>query len=139
MHQLEFTKNPTAKEMETLTLGISKNAEEKKGLSLHVEPFGFFHKDSQGIILAGCHGEMCYESMYISQLWVSKELRHQGLGTLLMQKAESLAKDSGCHLIAINTMDWEAELFYKKLGFKVDFVRSGYEKDSKMLFLSKKI
>ena len=137
MYELEFTESPATKEMKALTDGISENAKEIKGIALHVQPFGFFHKDSQGIILAGCHGEICYKSMFISQFWVSKDLRLQGLGTELMQKAEVFAKDSGCKMIAINTMDWEAEDFYKKLGFKVDFVRSGYEKNSKMLFLSK--
>lgn len=137
MYELEFTKNPTFEEIEALTEGISENAKEIKGIALQVQPFGFFHKDSQGVILAGCQGEICYKSMFISQLWVSEKLRHQGIGTLLMQKAEALAKDSDCQMLAINTMDWEAESFYKKLGFKVDFERSGYEKNSKMLFLSK--
>ncbi len=75
--------------------------------------------------------------MFIDQLFVSKPLRHQRIGTLLMQKAEQFAKDSACHMMAINTMDWEALNFYKKLGFKVDFERSGYAKDSKMSLLSK--
>ncbi len=137
MYELEFTKNPTPNEVEALTNGISENAIEVKGIALQVQPFGFFYKNAQGIVLAGCHGEICYQSMYISQLWVSKNLRHQGIGTLLMQKAEAFAKDSDCKILSINTMDWEAEDFYKNLGFKVDFARSGYEKNSKMLFLSK--
>lgn len=137
MYELEFTKSPSSKEIEAITAGISEYAQEKKDMALHVESFGFFHKDSHGVILAGCHGKIFYKSMFISQLWVSKSLRHQGIGTLLMQKAEALAKDSSCQMITINTMDWEAESFYKKLGFHVDFERSGYEKNSKLIFLSK--
>ncbi len=137
MVELEFTKKPTSEEIEALTAGLSEYAQEKKGITLQAQSFGFFHRDFQGAILAGCNGVICYKTMFIDQLWVSKNLRGHGIGTQLMQKAETLAKDLDCQIIAINTMDWEAESFYKNLGFKIDFERPGYEKNSKMIFLSK--
>ena len=35
-------------------------------------------------------------------------------------------------------MDWEALDFYKNLGYDVEFVREGFEKESKMYLLQKK-
>jgi ribosomal protein S18 acetylase RimI-like enzyme len=54
-----------------------------------------------------------------------------------MQKAETLAKQSGCRFIAVNTFDWEALEFYKKLGFYVEFERKGFDKNSTFCFLRK--
>jgi ribosomal protein S18 acetylase RimI-like enzyme len=37
----------------------------------------------------------------------------------------------------VNTMDWEALDFYKKLGYEVEFERHGFLKDSIFYFLRK--
>jgi len=55
------------------------------------------------------------------------------------EKAESLAKKSHCHFIAVNTFDWEALDFYKKLGFYVEFERKGFDKNSIFYFLRKNL
>lgn len=36
-------------------------------------------------------------------------------------------------------MDWEALPFYQKLGYSVEFIREGYDSDSKFYFLRKPI
>lgn len=134
--QIEFTKSPREKDVQALTNGIASYAKEMRGLT-PVEPFGFFSKDPHGVILAGCNGIIFYGSMFIDQLWVDKKLRHQGIGTQLMQKAEQFAKDSSCTMITVHTMDWEALDFYKRFGFKIDLERAGYANNSKMFFLRK--
>ena len=40
-------------------------------------------------------------------------------------------------LVFLTTMDWEALPFYQKLGYQIEYVREGYEKDSKMFVLRK--
>jgi ribosomal protein S18 acetylase RimI-like enzyme len=57
--------------------------------------------------------------------------------TKLMEAAQKLAKESGCNFMAVNTMDWEALDFYKKLGFYVEFERRGFDKNSIFYFLRK--
>lgn len=133
---LKFTDNPSSQEIDALMQGILEQAKEIRGLS-GIKPFGFFYKDAGGEILAGCNGMLFYGSMYVDQLWVDKSLRNQGIGTQIMQKAEEFARKSDCSMITLNTMDWEALDFYKKLGFQLDFERSGYAKNSKMYFLRK--
>ena len=54
-----------------------------------------------------------------------------------MQAAEKLAQEKGCISAAVNTMDWEALDFYKKLGYRVEFERHGLAKDSICYFLRK--
>ena len=56
-----------------------------------------------------------------------------------MLKAETLAKDNAGHFIAVNTFDWEALDFYKKLGYYVEFERKGFDKNSTFYFLRKNL
>ena len=78
-----------------------------------------------------------YGCLYVGQLWVAEELRGQGYGTQLMKKAENLARKSECSFMAVNTFDWEALDFYKKLGFYVEFERHGFSKNAIFYFLRK--
>lgn len=56
-----------------------------------------------------------------------------------MKEAEKLAYDNHCNFIAVNTMDFEALDFYKKLGFVIEFERHGFDKNSTMYFLRKDV
>ena len=78
-----------------------------------------------------------YGGLFVGQLWVTEKFRGKGYGIQLMQKAEALAKESKCNFIAVNTFDWEALDFYKKLGFDVEFERKGFDKNSIFYFLRK--
>lgn len=80
-----------------------------------------------------------YGGLFVGQLWVKETLRGMGYGTQLMQKAEELAEKSGCNFIAVNTFDWEALDFYKKLGYYVEFERKGFDNNSTFYFLRKNL
>lgn len=80
-----------------------------------------------------------YGQLYVSQLWVDEKLRGQGYGTKLMQLAEAHAKENNCSFVAVNTMNFEAPEFYKKLGFYVELERHGFDKDSIFYFLRKNL
>ncbi len=69
---------------------------------------------------------------------MEKSLRGNGYGSQLMMAAEKFGKENGCTFAAVNTMDWEALYFYKKLGYEVEFERHGFLKDSVFYFLRKK-
>lgn len=56
-----------------------------------------------------------------------------------MGEAEQVGIEVGARFITLNTMDWEALLFYEKLGYAIEFIRAGYDKDSKMFMLRKNL
>jgi ribosomal protein S18 acetylase RimI-like enzyme len=99
--------------------------------------FAFFIRDEQGKIVGGCAGDNLYGCLYVGQLWLTEQLRGNGYGTKLMQEAENLARKSDCNFMAVNTFNWEALDFYKKLGFYVEFERKGFDKNSIFYFLRK--
>jgi hypothetical protein len=78
-----------------------------------------------------------YGGLFVGQLWVKEELRGKGYGKQLMLLAEDLARKSQCGFVTVNTFEWEALSFYKKLGFYVEFARHGFDKESVFYFLRK--
>ena len=87
----------------------------------------------------GVSGTSFYGSLYVDSLWITTSLRHQGWGTTLMREAEKIGKERGAGFVTVNTMDWEALLFYQKLGYSIEFTRAGYDKNSKMFMLRKSL
>ena len=55
---------------------------------------------------------------FIGALFVEEPLRHQGLGTYLLQEAEKLAKENGASMILTNAGDWNVG-FFRKNGYLV--------------------
>lgn len=131
-----YEPNPDSKDVNTLKQGIIDYANSKKGHK-PMEPFAFFIRDEQGNVIAGCNGNIGYDWVYVDQLWVSEFLRGKGYGTALMKAAEELGKKKGCVSAAVNTMDWEAPEFYKKLGYRIEFERHGLAKNSVFYYLRK--
>ena len=128
--------NPTPEDIQILCDGISHEAQKKKQLK-SVNFFAFFIRDNDEKIVGGCNGAILHDWSYVDQLWVSESLRGQGYGTQLMLSAEKLAADHKSRFITVNSYNWEAPNFYKKLGFYVEFERHNPEKDSTFYFFRK--
>lgn len=135
-YTITYAKNPSPEEVDILGNGIKEQAKQKKDMN-QLDFFAFFIRDEKGQVVGGCNGDNMYGSLFVGQLWVAEHLRGQGYGTKLMQAAEKLGKESGCNFMAVNTFDWEALDFYKKLGFYVEFERHGFDKNSVFYFLRK--
>jgi ribosomal protein S18 acetylase RimI-like enzyme len=118
--------------------GLNEASAKAKGMR-PVEPFGFFIKDDDGQVVGGVMGARMFGSLHTDILWVDERLRNQGWGTKLMAEAEALGKASGCSFATVSTMDWEALSFYQRLGYSIEFTRTGYEKNSTMYLLRKSL
>ncbi len=135
-YTIQFEENPTNAEIQILQDGIADYAKQMK----RQEPlkfFGYFVRDNENHIKGGCNGCIYYGCLYIDNLWVAEELRGKTYGTQLMQFAEQFGKNNHALFSTVNTMDWEALGFYKKLGYAVEFERTGYINNSTFYFLKK--
>jgi GNAT superfamily N-acetyltransferase len=134
--KIEFTISPLTQDIDFLTHKIN---EETKSF-VTATPFAFFIRDKDGSITAGANGSLIFGSIYTDQLWVHRNHRKSGYGTKLMEVIHEYGRQSKCAISTVNTMNFQAaHEFYKKLGYKVDFERSGYHKNSKMLFMWKEL
>ncbi len=130
--------NPQHDDVQKLGSGIMEYASQQRGHK-PIEFFAVFVRDANNEIRGGCSFCNLYGCLYVDQLWLEESLRGKGYGTQLMQEAEKVGKEQGCTFATVNTMDWEALDFYKKLGYEVEFERRGFLKDSVFYFLRKEL
>src|SRR5882672_5383935 len=76
-------------------------------------------------ILGGLIATTRNKWLKISIMAVAPSHRGQGLGSLLVRKAETLARRRGCRYAYVDTMSYQAPAFYRKLGYR----RTGTLKD----------
>ncbi len=137
-YKIIYDLNPKEDDTKILWEGISEHARLMRG-HRPGKAFAFFIKDELMQIKGGCSGYIFYGCLSIDLLWIESDLRGQGYGLELMKSAEELSKKNNCHFITVNTMDWEALDFYKKLGYSVEFKRQGFDKEGIFYFLRKEL
>ncbi len=73
-------------------------------------------RDDTGAVIGGLWGATGHGWLYTQMLVVPEPLRGLGVGTQLMQQAESLAIDRGCTQAWVDTQ-FGARAFYERLGY----------------------
>ena len=77
-------------------------------------------KDEDGLVIAGINSLIyCWKILYIDVLFVDESHRGQQLGSRLLKKVESDAKEMGVSLSHLDTFDWQAKDFYLKAGYEI--------------------
>lgn len=98
----------------------------------------FKHKDKSGKSVGGLCCYEFYGTLLIDVLWIEENCRKQGIGTNLLKKAEEYALSKKLQKISVSTMEcWNAVNFYKKNGFHIEFVKTGFSNGLKQYFLAK--
>lgn len=133
---IEHTPTPASADIDFLTQKI--NEETLKFGKAH--PFAFFIRDEKNQIIAGCNGGLIFGSIYTDQLWVHPDHRKNGFGHKLMEAVHNYGRENGCTMATVATMNFQGVLvFYKKLGYAVDFERPSYTQNSSCIFLKRSL
>lgn len=90
-------------------------------------------------ILGGLWGSTNWGYLNVNLLAVKESLRGQGYGTKLMQRAEDLSRQRGCHSAFLNTFSFQAPDFYERLGYRVFGQLPDFPPGHKRIFMSKKL
>jgi len=114
--RIELTQNPTEEQRQAILQPLIEYNDAQTGGSKS-EPFALMVKDEKGAILGGLYGRMIFRWMFIELLSVPEQCRGQGIGSKLMAQAQALAKEKNCYGLWLDTFDFQAPEFYKKLGF----------------------
>ena len=96
-----------------------REAAEIESLNLYVE-------DEHGEIMAGLVAETFGNWLEIEYLFVKDDLRGQGIGSQLLQRAESEAKNRNCRYVFVNTYQFQAPAFYQKHDYQEVFTLKDY-------------
>jgi GNAT superfamily N-acetyltransferase len=118
------------------------------GLTDHALPFttvpGFktlavFMRDERGQVVGGAWGQVNWNWISVSVLWLSDDLRGYGYGRRLMVELEQAAKAQGCEQAHIETFSFQARPFYEALGYEVFAALEEYPKGYKKYFMKKRL
>lgn len=84
-----------------------------------VRPLNFLAYDAAGTIVGGLIGETQFLWLKISVIAVAEHARRRGVGRRLVELAEQEAKGRGCRYAYVDTLDYQAPDFYRKLGYRI--------------------
>ena len=90
------------------------------------EPLNIYVEDDSGELMAGLVGETFGNWLEIEYLFVKEDIRGQGIGSQLLQQAESEAKKRNCRFAFVNTYQFQAPAFYQKHGYQEVFTLKDY-------------
>lgn len=123
MHiRLENAESQKAQEIGDLIRSYNRSKRE----AAEREPLNIYVEDDSGQLMAGLVAETFGNWLEIEYLFVKEELRRQGIGTQLLQQAESEAKKRNCRFAFVNTYQFQAPAFYQKYGYKEVFTLKDY-------------
>ena len=123
MHiRLENTESQKAQKIGDLVRSYNRSKRE----AAECEPLNLYVEDEHGQLLAGLVAETFGNWLEIEYLFVKEDLRGQGIGSQLLQQAESEAKKRNCRFAFVNTYQFQAPAFYQKYGYKEVFTMKDY-------------
>jgi GNAT superfamily N-acetyltransferase len=97
----------------------------------------FIVRGDDGVVVAGIDGRCWGDTCFIAALWVTEELRGAGLGAALLARAETVAREHGCHQMALESHSFQAPGFYERFGYEEIGVLDDYPRGSANHFLRK--
>ena len=123
MHiRLENTESQKAQKIGELIRSYNRSKRE----TAESEPLNLYIEDEQSQLLAGLVAETFGNWLEIEYLFVKEDLRGQGIGSQLLQRAESEAKNRNCRYVFVNTYQFQAPSFYQKHGYQEVFTLKDY-------------
>ncbi|MBK5350971.1 GNAT family N-acetyltransferase [Pseudomonas sp. TH41] len=136
--RIEQSQDPTDEERQAILLPLRAYNTSKAGVTVP-EPIALLVRDEHDEILGGLYGRVFYQWLFIELLSVPEQGRGQGIGSKLMQMAEALAREKECVGIWLDTFDFQAPGFYKKLGYSELGQIVDYPPGHKRFFFQKRL
>jgi ribosomal protein S18 acetylase RimI-like enzyme len=123
MLNIEFAQGSLdAKAQSELTAGLESHGQVQDAPSYNKQRFNWTVRDDNGELIAALTADLLWDWMYIDELWVDDRCRGTGMGSKLMKQAEQYAIEHKLSGLWLWTQNWQAPVFYQKLGF-VEFTR----------------
>jgi GNAT superfamily N-acetyltransferase len=96
-----------------------------------------FARDDDGNIIGGITARTYWNYLDIKFLWVHEQHRKSGLGSKIMQAAETEALRRGCTGAFLDTFSFQARGFYERLGYAEFGHLSGFNGKFERHFMQK--
>jgi GNAT superfamily N-acetyltransferase len=84
-----------------------------------VQPINIIVSNEKKEWLGGINADVYWDWVEINDFWFSKNYRGKGLGGILLDKTEAIAKEKGAKKALLTTFEFQARTFYEMRGYKV--------------------
>ncbi|MFC4654278.1 MULTISPECIES: GNAT family N-acetyltransferase [Rheinheimera] len=101
------------------------------------QPLGLKQMTPSGELTAVLAGRTFGLWFYLESFWLAEEERGQGLGSLMLQKAEQIARQRGCRFVVLDTLDFQARPFYERHGYQLQWTQQNYPFTGAKHFMTK--
>eukprot|EP00743_Colponemidia_sp_Colp-15_P009752 GILK01010677.1.p1 GENE.GILK01010677.1~~GILK01010677.1.p1 ORF type:complete len:154 (-),score=27.86 GILK01010677.1:339-767(-) len=81
--------------------------------------------------------QIFFGALHIKKLFVVAAFRNRKLASKLMEQAFAFGSNRSCTFAFVETFDFQALEFYRRIGFAVEFSRSGYTHGAVFHYLKK--
>ncbi len=100
-------------------------------------PISCFVRDAGGRVVGGLLGHVKWRWLYVARLWLPEAVRGQGVGRRLMGEIERYAWAHDCLGVYLDTFEYQALPFYRKLGYELYGTLDGYPPGYRQFYLRK--
>jgi ribosomal protein S18 acetylase RimI-like enzyme len=137
--RIERTFTPTAEDREAILAPLRSYNVSQAGDGASKLVAWLVRDEYSTEIVGGLYGRLFYRWLYIELLSVPEQARGQGMGSELMRAAETLAREEDCIGIWLDTFDFQAPEFYRRLGFTECGQIDDYPPGHKRFFFQKRL
>ncbi|UVH54369.1 GNAT family N-acetyltransferase [Pseudomonas sp. CBSPBW29] len=116
--RIEINETPQEVDYQAILTPLREYNQAQTGLT-GTEKLAILIKDDAGTTQGGLYAKISGQWLFVELLVVPEFARGQGLGSKLMNKAESLAREKGFQGIWLDTFSFQAPDFYLRLGFSI--------------------
>ena len=125
MIDVEYVDNPSDEIYKFIDDEFNKFAT-KNEVVCNYTPFNFIAKEDNKVI-GVITGHSYYKEVHIADLIILEQYRNKHIGSILMKNVEEYYKNKGFDNMNVTTYQFQALEFYKKCGFKLEFIRENKE------------
>jgi ribosomal protein S18 acetylase RimI-like enzyme len=118
--------------------GFTRHAIQATGFDETSAPVAFIDME-ENVFVGAIVVAHFWGALHTKYLYVEETFRGRGIGSRLMQKAFTYGKEKNVSFAFVETMSFQALPFYEKMGFALEFTRSGYAHGASFHYLAKKL
>ena len=102
-------------------------------------PLNIILKDNSRNIVGGLSASTYWNWLDIDHLYIPEDFRKKGIGKSLLKIAEIIAVKRGCTRCFLSTFEFQARVFYEKLGYHVTGELKDYPPGSVYYWMRKEL
>lgn len=131
-----ITDSPSSADRDAITQALVAFNDKMAGPS-GFRPLAILIQDDAGNTIGGLWGKTAYDWLVVELFVVPEQFRGQDLGSNILSRAEQIARERGCIGVWLDTYEFQALGFYRKLGYELFGTVDDHPRGSRRFFVKK--